>query len=167
MLAVVLMLDIVDCSPVNELKPDDWVVPMVTANPAELACIAGELDLDTPEAKIEGEALLRLVTEGEFLGPGELMVAEDEEWWRPAVADGEFLMPGELIVTDGEWRIPAEGEERMAGEVTRLGRQCLTESEPDWESLLLLGEPGEDTITWRGLRPTWAADGPTRGDSGR
>lgn len=137
---------------------------MVTAIPAELACIAGELDLD---ARIEGDALLRLLTEGEFLGPGELIVAEDGELCRPAVAEGEFLTPGELIVTDGEWRIPAEGEERIAGDVTRLGRQCLTESDPDWESLLLLGEPGEDTITWRGLRPAGAAEGPTRGDSGR
>lgn len=74
--------------------------------------------------------------------------------------DGVCLTPGELIVTDGLWRNPgddAEGEDRsgawqagdarMAGELTRLGRQCLTDSAPDWESLLLLGEPGEDTIT--------------------
>lgn len=65
--------------------------------------------------------------------------------------DGECLrMPGELIVTDGEFRIMPEwldGDERIAGELTRLGRQCFTESEPDCESLLLLGEPGEDTIT--------------------
>lgn len=66
----------------------------------------------------------------------------------------------------------------MAGELTRLGRQCLTESEPDWESLLLLGDPGEDTITCRGLIGPGGATGPedagpaatgraTRGESGR
>lgn len=81
-------------------------------------------------------------------------------------------MPGELMVTEGEDLIAAweEGDARMAGELTRLGRQCLTDSEPDWESLLLLGEPGEETITWRGRRPPADEDpagGPTRGDSGR
>lgn len=135
------MLEIVDCSP-ERAENAGAVVAIVTASPAELACIAGELDRVV--ASTEGEARLRLVTEGEFRGPGELMAIED----------------GELLATEGE------GEARIAGELTRLGRQCLTESEPDWESLLLLGEPGEDTITWRGLRPT-AADGPTRGESGR
>lgn len=76
-------------------------------------------------------------------------------------------MPGELmLMTDGEVRIPGDGEARIAGEPTRLGRQCFTESDPDWESLLLLGDPGEDTITCRGLRPPTAC-GPTRGESGR
>lgn len=70
------------------------------------------------------------------------------------------------MVVDGELRRFEDGDARFAGELTRLGRQCFTESDPDWESLLLLGEPGEDTITWRGLRPP-AAGGPTRGESGR
>lgn len=53
------------------------------------------------------------------------------------------------MLTEGEdlsinWE---EGDARTAGEQTRLGRQCLTDSAPEWESLLLLGEPGEDTIT--------------------
>lgn len=60
-----------------------------------------------------------------------------------------------MVIEDGElWRvllvviaIEGDGDALIAGELTRLGRQCLTESEPDWESLLLLGEPGEDTIT--------------------
>lgn len=116
------------------------VEPSVTLRPAEVACIAGELDLDTLPPRIDGDARLKLDTEGEFLGPGELT----------DVDDGEFLMPGELMVTEGELRIImvwVDGEARMAGELTRLGRQCLTESEPDCESLLLLGEPGEETIT--------------------
>lgn len=60
-----------------------------------------------------------------------------------------WRIPGEEILTAGDdlrvnWE---EGDALMAGELTRLGRQCLTDSAPDWESLLLLGEPGEDTIT--------------------
>lgn len=165
LLAVVLILEIVDCSPVRVVNAVE-VLPIVTAKPAELACIAGELDLDTLVANIDGEALLKLVIEGELLGPGEFIVAADGELWRPDVAEGELLMPGELIVTEGEWRMVEDGDARTAGEPTRLGRQCLTESDPDWESLLLLGEPGEDTITWRGRRPP-AGDGPTRGESGR
>lgn len=134
------------------------VIPNVTFNPAEVACIAGELDLETLLPRIEGDALLKLDTDGEFLGPGE---------WTDVV-DGEFLTPGEEMVTEGLVLIIVwvDGDARMVGELTRLGRQCLTESEPDWESLLLLGEPGEETITWRGLRPA-AGGGPTRGDSGR
>lgn len=60
-----------------------------------------------------------------------------------SVVEGEWRKPGDPMVTEGEERniAWAEGEARMAGELTRLGRQCLTESEPDWESLLLLGEP--------------------------
>lgn len=131
-----MLLAVVDWSP-DKLEKVGVVVAIVTASPALLACMAGELDRVV--LKTLGEALLRLVTEGEFLGPGELMVVDTTE---------------------------GDGEARMAGELTRLGRQCLTESEPDWESLLLLGEPGEDTITWRGLSPP-ATDGPTRGESGR
>lgn len=138
-----------DWSP-DKLENAGEVVAIVTAKPALLACIAGELDLDVA-AKIDGDALLKLVMEGEFLGPGELMVIEDEELCNVLVV---------VITTDGD------GDALIAGDVTRLGRQCLTESEPDWESLLLLGEPGEDTITWRGLSPP-ATDGPTRGESGR
>lgn len=123
------ILDIVDCNPDNPENAGD-VVDIVTAKPALLACIAGELDLAV--VKIEGEALLKLVTDGEFLGPGELMVIEDGELWRLLLV---------VIATEGD------GDALIAGELTRLGRQCLTESEPDWESLLLLGEPGEDTIT--------------------
>lgn len=39
--------------------------PSVTFKPAELACMAGELDLETESLA----ALLRLLTEGELLGP--------------------------------------------------------------------------------------------------
>ncbi|KAH1003008.1 hypothetical protein HUJ05_010960 [Dendroctonus ponderosae] len=121
--------------------------------------------------------------------------------------EGEALgaAPGDAMLLEGEWRMPeappivieeeersigcVEGDARIAGELTRLGRQCFTESEPDWESLLLLGEPeipksprhhpthspGEETITWRGLRDAgdaedacWPGDAaPTRGESGR
>lgn len=97
--------------------------------------MAGELDRE----RIEGEARLRLDTEGELRGPGD----------ATEVVDGELRIPGELMVTEGEERriVWVDGEARMAGELTRLGRQCLTESEPDCESLLLLGEPGEETIT--------------------
>lgn len=145
---MVFILEIVDCNP-DRLENAGDVVAIVTAKPALLACIAGELDLAV--VITDGEALLRLVTEGEFLGPGELMVIEDGELWRLLLV---------VITTEGD------GDALIAGELTRLGRQCLTESEPDWESLLLLGEPGEDTITWRGLSPP-ATDGPTRGESGR
>lgn len=148
LLVVVFILEIVDCNP-DRLENAGDVVAIVTANPALLACIAGELDLVV--AITDGDALLKLVTDGEFLGPGELMVIEDGELWRLLLV---------VITTEGD------GDARIAGELTRLGRQCLTESEPDWESLLLLGEPGEDTITWRGLSPP-ATDGPTRGESGR
>lgn len=148
LVVVVFILEIVDCNP-DRLENAGDVVAIVTAKPALLACIAGELDLVV--AIIDGDALLKLVTDGEFLGPGELMVIEDGELWRLLLV---------VITTDGD------GDARIAGELTRLGRQCLTESEPDWESLLLLGEPGEDTITWRGLSPP-ATDGPTRGESGR
>ncbi|RZC40856.1 hypothetical protein BDFB_000355 [Asbolus verrucosus] len=139
LLAVVLIFEIVLCKLVSVEKLG-VVVPRVTFSPAEVACIAGELDLDTLPPKTDGEARLKLETDGEFLGPDELT----------DVVDGEFRTPGELIVTDGELLIITDwvdGEARMAGELTRLGRQCLTESEPDCESLLLLGEPGEETIT--------------------
>lgn len=134
---------------VDKVENEGVVLPKVTFRPAELACMAGELDLDT-----EGDALLRLVIEGEFLGPGEPPEAA-------VVMEGECRMPGE----------PTEGERMAAWALGRPGRQCLTDSEPDWESLLLLGEPGEETITWRGLSEPpdedAAAWGPTRGDSGR
>lgn len=45
LLAVVLILEMVDCNPVSVVKAG-VVVARVTANPAEEACIAGELDLD-------------------------------------------------------------------------------------------------------------------------
>lgn len=142
------MLEIVDCKPLKEVKVG-VVVFKVTARPAEEPCIAGELDLDV--AKIDGDALLKLLTDGEFFGPGEATVAEEGEPWKLTVVDGEFLTPDELIVVDGEFRIEAlegEGDALIAGDDNpRLGRQCLTESEPDCESLLLLGEPGEETIT--------------------
>lgn len=130
LLLVVVPLVIIDCSPVKEVN-EGVEVFKVTANPAEEPCIAGELDLDVDATISEGDALLKLVTDGEFLGPGEVMLTDDDEPWKAVVIDGEFLTPGELIVADGELRIPAEGEALIAGEETRLGRQCLTESEPD------------------------------------
>lgn len=96
---------------------------MVTLSPALVACMAGELDRlragDARLVRMLGEARLRDVIDGDGLAPA-----------------------GEPTETVGEWR--------SAGELTRLPvdcRQCLTLSEPLWESLLLLGEPGEDTIT--------------------
>lgn len=149
-------MEIVLCK-LDKVEKLGVVLPNVTFNPAEVDCIAGELDLDKfPAASIDGEALVRLEIDGEFLAPGELTTE---------VVDGEFRMldvtEGELLIVVGVWP-----DEEMAGDTTRLGRQCLTESEPDWESLLLLGEPGEETITWRGLNPA-AGGGPTRGESGR
>lgn len=91
------------------LEKEGAVVAIVTANPALLACIAGELDR---VVKTLGEALLKLVTEGELRGPGELIVIEEDE----------LVI---VVITVGD------GEALMAGELTRLGRQCLTESEPD------------------------------------
>lgn len=168
------ILEIVFCSPDSDENDGDGP-PRVTFSPAELACIAGELDLVT-WLRTFGETLLILVIEGEFLGPlaGD---AIDEA----KVLEGEWRRPGDPIVTEDEDRniVWVEGEARMPGELTRLGRQCLTESEPDWESLLLLGEPGEDTITCRGLSgpgdaaapddawPPATDGGPTRGESGR
>lgn len=145
---MVLIFEIVDCNPLKVVKPGVEVFK-VTAKPADEPCIAGELDLDVDMSIIEGEALLKLVTEGEFLGPREVIEAADVELWRPPVADGEFLTPVMLaaLAADGEF-LMADGDARkVAGDETRPGRQCLTESEPDWESLLLLGEPGEETIT--------------------
>lgn len=139
MLAVVLIFEMVLCR-LLRVEKLGVVVPNVTLSPADVDCMAGELDRDTPPPRIDGDARLRLDTDGELRGPGEFT----------DVVDGEFRTPGELMVTDGELRIIMvwlDGEARMAGELTRLGRQCLTESEPDWESLLLLGEPGEETIT--------------------
>lgn len=157
LLAVVFILEIVDCNPLSDVKGGAEVF-RVTARPADEACMAGELLLEV--WRMDGLALLRLVTEGEFLGPGELVV-EDGELWRLAVTEGEVL----IGAGDGDERC-CDGDALMAGDETLLGRQCLTESDPDWESLLLLGDPGEDTITCRGLRPP-AAGGPTRGESGR
>lgn len=174
------MFEIVDCNPVRVVKAG-VVVARVTANPADVACIAGELEREAFDCiKGDGEALLwRLVTDGEcpMMEAGPILANGDgEELWLTTPAAGEagvvVTMEGEwrMLTTDGEVRIPAagDGEARTAGEPTRLGgRQCFTESEPDCESLLLLGDPGEDTITWRGLRPPAAACGPTRGESGR
>lgn len=74
--------------------------------------------------------------------------------------DAQRLRPGEARLSDemegdGRGDAPAGpeaatvGECRIAGLLTRLdGRQCFTLSEPLWESpLLLLGEPGDETIT--------------------
>lgn len=124
------MFEVVVCNPVRVVNAAD-VPPMVTAKPAELACMAGELDLDTPIAVTAGDALPKLEIDGELLGPGELMVTNDGELWKPEVADGELRTPGELMVTEGDCRMPDDGEARTAGEPTRLGRQCLTESDPD------------------------------------
>lgn len=136
-----------------------------------------------------------LVIDGEFLGPGELRFTVVVTLWILLPVVGELRIKDDVFVIDGEdriitWEVDgedrievadgeariiswADGEALIAGELTRLGRQCLTESEPDWESLLLLGEPGEDTITWRGLRDPGTEEeaatawGPTRGESGR
>lgn len=112
----------------------------VIAMPAELACIAGELQrlvLPPPRA---GEARLGVVR-----GEARLGVANDGEARLRLVMEGDGRAPA------GEFIRPAAlgvGECRIAGEFTLLdGRQCFTESEPDCESLLLLGDPGEDTIT--------------------
>lgn len=163
--AVVFILEIVDCKPVS--VENAGVVFNVTARPAEEAIMAGELDLDVEVGINDGDARLRLVTDGELFGPGEFTVTDEGELCRPEAVDGEFrITPVSVMVVDGELRRLEDGDARIAGELTRLGRQCFTESDPDWESLLLLGEPGEDTITWRGLRPP-TAGGPTRGESGR
>lgn len=96
------------------------MLPIVTFNPAELACIAGLLLRLRAGLALLGEARLKDVMEGDGRGCAEAG-----------------------LTREGDWRI--------AGEFTREeGRQCFTESEPDWELLLLLGEPGEETITWKG-----------------
>ena len=123
-----------DCRPERVLPKEGAVVAKVTARPADVACIAGELARaaeDTGRTR-DGEVLLRLETEGEFLGPlpGEL---------TEAVADGDCepcRLPPPVI--DGELRMPAgdptllrAGDLRTTGDPTRLGRQCLMVSEPD------------------------------------
>lgn len=87
-----LILEMVDCKPVKEVNAG-VVVFKVTASPADEPCIAGELDLEVVARRL-GEALLKLETDGEFLGPGELTLTEDGELCKLAVADGEFLMDG-------------------------------------------------------------------------
>lgn len=66
-------------------------VPKVTASPAELACMAGELDL----LEVVAAALEMLVMDGECRAPGELIEAAEEE----------LRMPGELIVAEGLLRM--------------------------------------------------------------
>lgn len=68
----------VDCNPVRVVKAG-VVVAKVTASPADVACIAGELERDVVVDIRDGEALLRLVTDGECLGgpPGEFMLVDD------------------------------------------------------------------------------------------
>lgn len=94
---------------------------MVTFRPALDACMAGELD------RLWGEARPTL---------GDALLSE--------VIDGEGLAPAGDATDTGEWRI--------AGLLTLLLccalKQYLTLSDPLCESLLLLGEPGEETITW-------------------
>lgn len=140
-------LDIADCILVKVVK-DGVAVFKVTLSPADVACMAGELHL-VEEVIKDGEALERLVIEGECLGPGELMVAEDGEVRIKVVEDteGEFRIIPCALAVEGDLRRAEDGEARRAGELMRLGRKCLTESDPDWESLLLLGEPGDETIT--------------------
>lgn len=88
LLAVVFMFEIVDCKPVS--VENAGVVFKVTAKPAEDACIAGELDRDVVVGINDGDARLKLVTDGELFGPGELTVTEDGELCRPEVVEGEF-----------------------------------------------------------------------------
>lgn len=92
-----------------------------------------------------------MAEEGEFRIADVEVVIEGEDLSITCEVDGDDLI---AVPADGDALMIscADGDALIAGELTRLGRQCLTESEPDWESLLLLGEPGEDTITWRGLR---------------
>lgn len=82
-----------DCTPVRVVAKDGVVEPIVTLSPAELACMAGELDLATWLIN-EGEARLKLLIDGEFLGPGK-PIAE------LAVTEGLCLKPGEHKVADG------------------------------------------------------------------
>lgn len=73
------MLAIVDCKPVRVVKAG-VVVAKVTANPAEVACIAGELEREVVVGmRGDGDALLKLVTDGECRGPpGEFMLVVDD-----------------------------------------------------------------------------------------
>lgn len=62
--------------------------------------MAGELDLET----VSLEALLRLVTEGELLGPaGEWLPPPAEAAKKLEVVEGDCLTDGELRVMEGEF----------------------------------------------------------------
>lgn len=126
-------LDIADCILVRVVN-DGVAAFRVTLSPADVACMAGELHLVEDVTDIrDGEALDRLVMEGECLGPGELMVAEDGEVRTRVVEDteGEFRIIPCVLAAEGDLRRAEEGEARRAGELIRLGRKCLTESDPD------------------------------------
>lgn len=82
------MFVIVDCNPVSVEKAG--VVFNVTARPADDACIAGELDLDVVVGINDGDARLKLVTDGELFGPGELTVTDDGELCKTELVEGEF-----------------------------------------------------------------------------
>lgn len=125
--AVVLIFEIVDCK-LENVANEGVVVFKVTFRPAELACIAGELDRVVEISIRDGDALLRLLTDGECFVIGE--PTEDGEFRRLEVVDGEFRIPGELV-TEGDFLIAGDGDALIAGELTRPGKQCLTESEPD------------------------------------
>lgn len=101
--AVVLMLEIVDCK-LERVANDGVVVLSVTLRPAELACIAGELDRAADMWITEGEVRLRLDMDGECFVTGELTLAVDGEFLKLDVADGEFRIPVALV-TDGDFLI--------------------------------------------------------------
>lgn len=63
--------------------------------------------------------------------------------WLKRLGEAREAAPGDVMLIEGEGRREGcvEGAARTAGEPPREGRPRFTESEPDWESLLLLGEP--------------------------